>query len=52
VNAQFAANLIKELATRLASGDSVQTAISKALETMEKSGADFWNEIACFELIG
>jgi hypothetical protein len=52
VNAQFAANLMKELATHLASGNSVQSAFSKALETMENGGADFWNEIACFELIG
>lgn len=52
VNAQFAAILMQEFATRLASGNSVQAALSKALETMENCGADFWNEIACFELIG
>lgn len=52
VDARFAANLMKELAAHLASGDTVQSALSKALETMEGGGADFWNEIACFELIG
>lgn len=52
VNARFAANLMKELAAHLAAGNSVQSALSNALETMENGGADFWNETACFELIG
>jgi tetratricopeptide (TPR) repeat protein len=52
VNAQFAANLMQKFASHMASGDSVQLALSKALDTMEKGGSDFWNEIACFELIG
>lgn len=51
VDAQFAANLMKELAGHLSSGDLVQTAFSKALNRMESCGADFWNQIACFELI-
>jgi len=52
VDARFAANHMQNLATYLASGYSVQMALSKTLDTMEKGGADFWNEIACFELIG
>ncbi|MGJ8697389.1 MAG: CHAT domain-containing protein [Verrucomicrobiaceae bacterium] len=52
VDAQFAATLMQEFAIHLASGDSVNSSLSKALDTVENGGADFWNDIACFELIG
>jgi len=52
VKARFAANLMKEFAVRLAAGDSVQLSFSKSLHALETDGADFWNEISCFELIG
>lgn len=52
VDARFAANLMKDFAAHLATGDPPQSALSKSLHAMEICGADFWNEITCFELIG
>ena len=52
VNAIFAAELMKEFASKLAAGQVVAVAFAGALENMEAKGFDFWTHISCFELLG
>lgn len=52
VNARYSAKLMKCLSQGLSSAQNVVTAFAEALEEMEGTGADFWKDIACFELLG
>ena len=51
VGAAFAAAYMKEFSLKLANGQGVPTAFVEALEVLEARGANYWNDIACFELL-